>query len=384
MFMQIQTDKIAANYETQGIGSIPTPIWLTPFGTTDTVFLTRVDRKDRDYAIFAQGEYDIVPSVTLTAGVRGFIADNTIYGFSGTNSSSNTDPSICLPTTIADVPCANINKKQVQDGAIWRGGIKWQATPDVMLYGTISRGYRPGGNNRRPGVNPFKADTLDNFEVGWKTHFGHIYFNGAAFYEKWKNLQFGLVPLGQNGVTNTYNAGNARIYGAEGEISARFGGLSLSAGATYVDARLTTNFCQVDPVTKNIVCLPGVAPAAAAGTQLPIMPRFKGSATARYEFPIGMATAFVQGTVSHQSGTRTFLTDADFNAVGPTQPFTTVDFSVGMHLAPWRVEAFIQNAFDDRGELGLNTVCATEICGFSARVYPTKPQFFGLKVGYDF
>jgi len=49
-----------------------------------------------------------------------------------------------------------------------------------------------------------------------------------------------------------------------------------------------------------------------------------------------------------------------------------------------RIEAFIQNAFSSHGALGKNTICATEICGFSARTYPTKPQFFGLKFGYDF
>ena len=301
MFLQIQTDGIKADYQTEGVGAIPPPIWLTPFGTSDTVFLTRIKRKDRDYAMFAQGEFDLTPTLTAIAGVRGYIVKNTVYGFSGTNSARNTDPATCLPTDLPDVPCANADKKQVESGAIWRGGLKWQATPDIMIYGTVSRGYRPGGNNRRPGVNPFKTDTLDNFELGWKTHFGRVYFNAAAFYEKWKDIQFALVPIGQNGVTNTYNAGNARLYGLEGDLSAKFGGLTLSAGATYVDAKLTTDFCQVDPVTKNIVCEPGTAPAAPKGTRLPIMPRFKASATARYEVPVGSATAFLQGSVSHQS-----------------------------------------------------------------------------------
>ncbi len=384
LFLQHQTDAISADYNVKGVGSIPPPIWLVPFPGTDSMFHTRIDRKDRDYAAFAQAEYDIAPNFTVIAGLRGFIADNTIYGFSGINSSSNLNPATCLPTTKAEIPCANVNKKQVESGMIWRGGVKWKASEDVMLYATVSRGYRPGGNNRRPGVNPFKADTLDNIELGWKTHLGPVYFNGAAFYEKWKNLQFGLVPLGQNGVTNTYNAGDARIYGIEGDLSARMGALTLSAGGTYVDARLTTDFCQVDPVTKNIVCVAGVAPAAARGTRLPIMPRFKANATARYEFPLGSATAFLQGSVQHQDGTRSFLPDADFAAVGATKPFTTFDFSLGAHWDRFRIEAFVQNAFDNRGILSLNTVCATQICGQYARAYPVKPQMFGIKAGYDF
>ena len=385
LFMQRQTDNIRADYEVQGVKAAVGPLFLSPFTgilNGNSVFHTRIERIDRDYAMFAQSEFDILPNLTAIAGIRGFIAKNTISGFSGTTGSLN--PATCLRSTATDVGCANVKKKNVESGVIWKGGLKWQASDDLMIYGTASRGYRPGGNNRRAGVNPFTSDTLDNFEIGSKAHIGRVYFNAAVFYEKWKDLQFGLVPLGQNGVTNTYNAGDARIYGIEGDISARFGGLILSASGTYVDAQLTTDFCQVDPVTRNIVCVPGNPPAAAKGTRLPVQPRFKGNATARYEFPVSNATGFFQGAVFHQGGTRSFLTDADFAAVGGTRGFATVDFSAGLKWASWRIEAYIQNAFDKRGALSLNTACATQICGQFSRVYPVKPQIVGIKAGVDF
>lgn len=382
LFMQRQTDKIRADYEIQGISAVPNPIFLSAFPGGDSVFHTRVERIDRDYAMFAQSEFDILPNLTAIAGIRGFIADNTIFGFSGT--ASNLTKASCLPNAAVDVGCANVKKKEVESGVIWKGGLRWRLSDELMVYGTVSRGYRPGGNNRRAGVNPFTADTLDNFEIGSKAHIGRVYFNAAAFYEKWKALQFGLVPVGQNGVTNTYNAGDARIYGVEGDINARFGGLTLSAAGTYVDAKLTTNFCQVDNVTKNIVCVPGQAPAAPKGTRLPVQPHFKGNATARYEFPVANATGFVQAAGFYQGGTRSFLTDADFAAVGPTKSFATADFSAGLKWASWRIEAYIQNAFDKRGALSLNTACATQICGQYSRVYPVKPQIFGVKAGVTF
>jgi iron complex outermembrane recepter protein len=383
LFFQHQTDAIRADYEIKGLGTAQPSVWATPFPGGDSLFRTRIARKDRDYAMFAQAEWDLSSTITLIGGVRGFIAHNTIYGYSGLNGGSGL--AACIPgTTLAEVPCVNADKKQVESGVIWRGGLRFKPSEDLMLYATASRGYRPGGNNRRVGVDPFKADTLDNYELGWKTHVGNIYFNGAVFYENWKNLQFGLVPLGQNGVTNTYNAGDARIYGIEGDISTRFGGFTLSAGATYIDAQTTTDLCQVDPVTKNIICVTGVAPAAAKGTRLPIMPNFKGSVTLRYETPVGGGTGFLQASATHQGGTRSFLTDADFAAVGGTNPFTTVDFSVGINWDSWRLEAFVQNAFDSRGALSLNTVCATTFCGQYARTYPTRPQLFGIKAGIDF
>ena len=388
LFMQRQTDQVRADYEIQGVSAVPErvspPNWLLPFAGGDSVFRTRIKRTDRDYAAFAQTEFDLSDRLTAIAGLRYFRYNNTVFGFSGTTSSGNLANCITGLGAYRDAPCVNVDKQAKDDGFIWKGGLKYDVTDDVMIYGTVSRGFRPGGNNRRPGVDPFTADTLDNFELGTKARLGRVTLNGAAFYEKWKDLQFGLVPAGQNGVTNTYNAGDARIYGVEGDINARFGGLTLSAAGTYVDAQLTTDFCQVDNVTKNIVCVPGTPPAAPKGTRLPVQPHFKGNATARYEFPVSNATGFVQAAGFYQGGTRSFLTDADFAAVGGTKGFATMDFSAGLKWASWRIEAYIQNAFDKRGALSLNTACVTQICGQYSRVYPVKPQIFGIKAGVDF
>ncbi len=396
LFFQRQTDKINANYNIKGIGKIPPASWIQPFaastGDPDTVFLTRIFRVDRDYAAFGQAEYDLLPNLTLTAGVRGFIAKNTIEGWSGTNSGTpfsgvGANLGACIAGLIStpDRPCNNVNKKNDESGLTYKLNAAWKITPDAMIYATLSKGFRPGGNNRRPGVLPFKSDTLTNYELGAKTSFGPVTINLAGFYQKWKNLQFGLVPIGQNGVTNTYNAGNARIYGLEGDMSVRSGGLSLSVAGTYINAKLTTDFCQVDPVTKNIVCVTGVAPAAPKGTRLPIQPTFKGNATARYEFELGAETkAHVQASMQYQGGTRSFLTVADFAAVGPTKAFETFDFSAGFDLGRFNIEAYIQNVFDKRGALSLNISCATSFCGKYARTYPVKPQIFGIRVGTEF
>ena len=387
LFFQRQTDAIEANYDIRGLSTIPTPpnSNLVPVGAAygDTVFLTRIDRTDRDLAAFAEATYDITETVKFTAGIRGFESKSSLFGFSGFN--RNALAAICLPTTATNRPCDNVDKNYKERGETHKVNLSWQATPEKMIYATYSTGFRPGGNNRRPGILPFKSDTLSNYEIGWKTSWldRKLRINGAVFYEEWKDLQFGLVPVGNNGVTNTYNAGDARIYGIEGDFALSLGSLTLSGSGTYIDAKLTTDFCQVD-ATGNIVCVTGVTPAAPKGTRLPVQPKFKGAMTARYEFPISSYDAFLQGSLSYQGGTRTFLTDADFAAVGATRGFTTFDFSAGTSFGAWSVEAFIQNAFDKRGQLGLNTACSTTICGPFSRAYTTKPQLFGLKLGTKF
>ncbi len=395
LFFQRQTDDVEADYDIVGIRNVPVPSWFTPFptnfGTGDNAFLTRIKRIDRDYAAFGQVEYDLTPTLTLTAGGRVFMAKNTISGYSGFFSGTpfsgvgaNLGACIVGAPAADNRPCTNVDKKNDESGVTYKFNASWKVTPDAMLYATWSKGFRPGGNNRRPGILPFKSDTLTNYELGWKTQFGPVTLNGAAFYQEWKDLQFGLVPLNNNGVTNTYNAGNARIYGLEGDVSVRSGGLSVVMAGTYIDAKLTTDFCQVDPATQNIVCVPGSPPAASKGTRLPVQPKFKGNATARYQFDLGTSNAFLQGSANYQSGTRSFLTDADFAAVGPTKSFLTFDFSTGIEFAGFDVEAYIQNAFDKRGALTFNTSCATSFCGQYARTYPIKPRIFGLRVGKEF
>lgn len=384
LFYQRQTDAISADYVIPGISTIPEPPVTVPIpGFGDSVFRTRTFRVDRDYAAFVDGAFDILPNLTIDAGIRGFITKNTQVGYSGF--AFNAAAANCLPTTDPDRPCTNIDGRVNEAGQTYKATLTWKVDRDRLLYATISTGYRPGGINRRVGVNNYTADTLTNYEIGWKTSFfdRRLRINGAAFLEQWNDLQYGLSPLGSAGVTNIYNAGNARIRGVEGDVSLTLGGLVLSGSGTYIDAKLTSDFCQFDAI-GNSVCTPGEAPAAPRGTRLPVQPRFKGNATARYNFNIGDLRSFAQASVFYQGDTRSYLTDLEATALGNTRAFTTFDFSAGIAKNKWTLELFIQNAFDRRGILSINTACAPSYCGPYARSYPIKPQQFGVKVSQRF
>ena len=83
----------------------------------------------------------------------------------------------CIPgTTYPDVPCVSVDKKQVESGVIWRGGVRFKPSEDLMLYATASRGFRPGGTyGAGPGgaggfreneFGGFGADDVDLGDVG--------------------------------------------------------------------------------------------------------------------------------------------------------------------------------------------------------------------------
>jgi iron complex outermembrane recepter protein len=396
LFFQRQQNDIEADYVIAGISKIPLPLpneALTPFPQyPDSLFRSRIKRIDRDYAAFTEASYDLTNTVKLTAGIRGFISKNTITGFSGFLRNALNPPFFCIPTSDTSIPCINIAAsgisgkplKQDQSGETHKVSLSWQATPSKLIYATYSTGFRPGGNNRRPDVIPFKADTLSNYEIGWKTTWldRRLRINGAAFYEQWKDVQFGIAPAGGNGVTFTYNVGDARVYGVEGDFALSMGGLTLSGGGTYIDAKLATNFGPINlqglPIAGN--------PDAPKGTRLPIQPKVKTNLTARYAFLAGSIKPFVQASWSYQSAGRPFLTSAEFVGSGSQnlKGFSSFDFSTGADIGGFSVELFVQNAFDKRGILSLNSACGLTQCLAAARAFPIKPQQFGLKIGTKF
>ena len=257
-----------------------------------------------------------------------------------------------------------------------------------MVYGTYSTGFRPGGNNRLPTASPFSADTLDNFEIGWKTSWleRRMRFNGAVFYDKWKNAQ--TAVQGQYGITSIVNAGDAKSTGVETEFNWLVTEhLNLyAAGTVLFKDETTTVFCEPTSLGVPQSSCSANAVDAAPGTQMPGIPRNKADATARYQFEAGSYRNFLQASMVYQSGT-TYSLEATRFFAGDTPAFSTVDLSAGTGTGNWTIEAYIDNLFDKRGELGKNSECndlAAHYCLLNAHIYPIKPMQFGVKFAQRF
>jgi outer membrane receptor protein involved in Fe transport len=379
LFMQRQTDAIEADYTIPGLAAGQSGVAVPRCG--DDIFCSRINRIDRDYAAFADASYDILSNLTLSAGIRGFIANNTAAGFSGTASRVGT--AACPVTSDMNLPCLLYSKKAVEAGQTHRVTLNWKLDHDHLVYATYSTGYRPGGINRLAQVAPYEADTLTNYEVGVKTSWFRrkLTLNVALFDEEWNKMQIGLTTPDSNGTLSIYNVGSARIRGVEGDASLNLGHLVLSGSGAYTDAKTKTDFCNIgasgNPDCSQGVYIPG-------GTRLPVQPKFKGNVTARYSFDLGGYKPYVQASASHQSGTDAYFVQPVAGALWQTAGFTTFDFSLGAKAGQWSWEAFVLNAFDKRGILSLNTVCIPSTCAQFARAYATRPQEFGIKLGRKF
>jgi iron complex outermembrane receptor protein len=373
LFYERQSHHILQDYLINGFGDHVT-------GWPNTIWLTDELRVDRDYAAFGEASYDIIPGLTLTAGIRLFKADNSLQGFFGFHSyeAAPPDGKCFLATPIVDHgPCTDLDADVRETGETHKVNLTWQIDPDHMVYFTYSTGFRPGGVNRRndiPGVGPYTSDTLDNYEIGWKTSWqdNRLRFNGDFFIEDWNKFQFPF--LGPNSVTIIANAGQARVKGMETELSwLPIDNLTLSGSAAYTDAELTTPYCGGDCSD------PDNAVQSPAGTQLPITPMWKLNATARYEWNLGADWfAHLQGSVVHESGRWADMRLAERQLLGKSPAFTTADFVAGFSRDNWNLDLSLLNAFDTRAELGRYAECTPGTCGAQTYILPSRPRTIAL------
>jgi iron complex outermembrane receptor protein len=382
LFYQRQQHNIEQNYIIDNIADA-----ITVPGTESNIWLTQQRRVDRDYAIFGELAWDITPQLTLTGGGRLFRYDNTLTGFFGFSAgySGSTGVAACFgPPSVPQSPCQNLGntnpigpKRSEDTSFIHRLNLTYRITEDHLIYATWSRGFRPGGVNRRQILPPYDADYVSNYELGIKTDWldHRLRFNMAIYQLDWSDIQ--LSFLGLNGLTQIQNAGNARIRGAEFDVLIRPSqGLSINLGASYNDAE-TTN----------------TTPLAPEGTRLPLTARFKGNARVRYEFPLWGMNGHVQMAASHEGRRIRDLRPAIAPIYGPLRAYEIVDLSAGLQNDQWSIELFARNLFDERGALGSGIQCNELVCGdpggvtaIGPKIYTfvSRPRTIGIRLGRRF
>jgi len=419
-FYQKQTNDIFQNYQ---IDNLADDLSVPEY--PGTVWLTKQKRADKDYALFGEASFDITPQITLTGGGRLYKFDNTLIGFNGFGPSGgpggfSSGFKQCLtvsgevfeenplsplaPGGVSGTPCSNVGnvvngkivpRRSKDNGFTHRLNAQYKPNDDLMFYATWSRGFRPGGINRQPEAPPYDPDFLTNYELGWKTSFGRLRWNGAVYHQVWKGVQFSF--LGANSLTVIQNGRNAKIDGIETDVGYVAGGFSLNAAAAYTNAKTSGNICNFSEGNSDCSGLDDdggddfvVTPD---GTRLPVTPKFKISATARYAWPVSFGKAHVQGSISHQSSASVDIRQdidrfdgAHFNPndfTGRIKASTLIDLFAGLEWNRYNFEVYSTNIFDQRNELSRFTSCNAAYC-FRNHIVPGRPRTIGLRVGAKF
>lgn len=185
-------------------------------------------------SIFAQGDFGLTDTVTLTLGWR-YTWDTR--DFSQQLRSATTGACIFCDSRSADFSAST-----------YTVNLSWQASPDHLLYAATRTGFRAGGfnssGNNAAALEPFEPEYVTDFELGFK---GDWYFgeqsrlrsNIAIYHTEYEDIQRAIIGQVMGvPVTSIFNAAEATIDGAEVELTfIPMDGVELIATSTWTDAQ---------------------------------------------------------------------------------------------------------------------------------------------------
>jgi iron complex outermembrane receptor protein len=192
------------------------------------------------YAAFANGSFEIVDGLRLSAGIRFTKEKKNYFRTTSTFSSS--------PLLTSLTPFVFNPDKTTWNDTSPMASIDWQPMKDLMIYARVAKGFKSGGFNGRANspteTTQYEPETVWSYEGGFKaTIANQLRLAGAVFRNDYKDFQARVsgTTFDDNGlpvaVLSVLNAGELRIRGAELEASwTPVGGLLLDTQLGYLDA----------------------------------------------------------------------------------------------------------------------------------------------------
>ena len=425
---------------TEGINSNGGPF------SPEVSFVNDVTHTIEQIAVFGQLDFDITDTLTASFGARWYEIEDEYKGATTTADvsgrlrafGSGEQAILNFPGLGQDyIDAINAGQLDVSlldrdgvltvDDTIFKFGLDWKVTEDILLFTNYSEGFRPPVTNR-VGGNPATStegafadfripvysltDTLDNYEIGMKGDFldGILRVNATAFYSEITDLQTSRFdPTNISFLVFTDNVGDAEIRGLDADIT------WLATDDLIIDAAFSLLDTELVSLNPELV---GIAPPV--GSRLPYSAEFSGNIRARYFYELenGM-TGFVNASVSY-TGDRLMnmtadafvfedasqliygrgsgleiereLSAADYAGVNYLDRngnafeggrYVAGDYAIanlvfGLTNDEWKAELYIDNVFDESATLHIDTQ------QFTPKVITNRPRTIGLRFSYDF
>ena len=332
-------------------------------------------------AVFGEATYKFSEQWKLTAGLRYFKFDV-----------ANTALQCGVGTATGNASCTTGSASGKGSAVLPKLNLAYQPTGDLNLYGTISKGSRPGGVNLPipltagalyfcgPGSGPsyldtqpayYQPDSIWSYELGEKFRWDDRRFslNADVFYVSWKNLQQ-VVALSCGYPYNT-NVGNAESYGPEVEFSARITpALRLNLSGTYTEAKIT----QAIPTGNGSTNL-------ASGTPILSVPKYTLMGSLDYTHSLANHMVATFHLADSMVGP---MTDIDFYQNVPIPSHNIVDGRAGLMRDKWAVYLTATNLTNKVAALTTNNTTFAWQQPTIARVSTNQPRTIGLDLQYKF
>ena len=275
-------------------------------------------------------------------------------------------------------------------GVTPKASMSYQFTPDLMVYATASKGFRPGGGTGPVptsgpltceaqlqqeygstgfvnGPTAFKSDNIWSYEVGEKLSLAdhRVTVNGSLYFEKWSGVQQ-TNALSSCGYVYTANAGDAHVRGGELEIQAIvLPEITVSGNVGYAHAAL---------VSSTLIDA-GFNP----GTAIQDVPQWTSSASVAYRHRFSDQLALMARADNTYVGSRTDET----YSINTLPSYDLTNVRAGLDGGRWSAIVFLNNVADKRAFLSNITQDAVNLPTFN-RVAVSQPRTVGVDLNYRF
>jgi len=332
----------------------------SPIAGLDPLYVASIPSTYKEAALFGNLTYKFADRFDITGGLR--------YARNEQTFEQNVTGGQGLV-----VPLGVNSGHSAENVLTWMLSPEYHLNDDSMLYVRAATGYRPGGPNFAvPGVPPsVKADTLINYEAGWKS----LFFDKKASIDfdvydiNWRNIQVGATtPNGA--ISYVVNGGTATSRGAE--LSTAFTpihGLRLGLNAAYTDAYLT----------QDVPALSGKN-----GDSLPGIPRFNWSYSTDYYFSLPNAWAGHIGGDYRWTGKR--LSNVNSNPYTYREDsYGVLDFDADISRDMWKVQFYVKNLTNAHPHLNIGYL-QNGVTGAVADLqsYMLQPRTVGVEFDVQF
>ena len=316
---------------------------------------------------FANINFDVTSKFNVEAGVVHFHSSFSYLGPYG---------QFAYQPTLPYVNTGGSNK--------WdsRFGINYKITDKAMVYAIFAQGFRDGGSNSAlpqgcyaNGVpSAYVPDTLNNYELGWKTEWlnGHLIWNGATYLMHWKQLQTIIYDV-DICPTSSFNVERRRRAYLRRRIECR------------ATRSMTTGRCRRPAATPiRAWWTPSTPPSRRnVGERLPYVPYFSWSWNLRYEHPLTAALrGYAQIDMAHKGDMWNDLHVEGSNGfprlLQPDYTLTNLRFGLTPEGGHWLTEFYITNLTDK------NAIVYSNTGNFDLRETVNEPRVFGMRLNYRF
>jgi iron complex outermembrane receptor protein len=327
------------------------------FGTTNLADNHRKVDIDQ-YAAFGEVSYMLPDNLKASLGARYYqYHSNSVTSVSGVSANGTSNPLFGLAQNSGVTP--KLDLAYIPDD-------------NMTVYGTVSKGFRPGGPNSPIPVPPclsaaptqFGPDSVWNYELGEKLRFNsRVSVNGAIYYEDWTNVQQQVAP--SCGFKFTANAGKATVYGAELEVAVVLApGFVLSQNVGYTHA-------------TNSTTLP--AAGVVSGDRLLDVPQVTANTALNFKQPFADDMTFVARLNNSYVDS---IQDITFTR-NTLPAYDLVGFRAGVETGRWSAFVFVDNLTNKMALLGDTGALSANISILN-RVATNQPRTIGADVTFKY